>query len=252
MIANATACCRPAPTNFQETLSLREMSVQQSQTVNLSFTDEAGRTYALTVDKNTSLYAATYDRQAQLAAPGRRGHGVAHGHHHGRRVEDGKRPERTFRQMDLTVTGFQKLLHRSLKAADRKYADHYRHSDPVETRAHAVEAEHAEFLAVNQTVTITLRAPADMPADYWSVENTAGRLRDFAVGLFAGGDRADHAEKMIAAMEQGYEDARTAFGGALPDVSRQTVDLAKELLTQWANQADENAADQVPALDLVA
>ncbi len=251
MIANATACCRPPQNYAQESVSFRELNVQQSQTVNLSFTDEAGRTYELTVEKQTSLYAATYDRQAQLSAPGGRGHHVDHGRHRGW-AREGQSLERALRDTDLTVAGFHKILHRFLKAADRGYADHYRSLDPVEDRARAVEAEHTELLAVNQTVRITLQAPADAPADYWSVENTAGRLRDFAVGLYAGGDRAEHAAQMVEAMEKGYDDARTAFGGALPDVSRQTLDLAKELLSEWAGQAEDGTSEQAPALDLVA
>ena len=80
MIAHATACCRPPPQTFsREAVSLREMSLQQTETTNLSFTDEAGRTYQLTVEKETSLYAATYDRQAHLATSGRRGRHVKHG-----------------------------------------------------------------------------------------------------------------------------------------------------------------------------
>jgi len=251
MIANATACCRPPQTFPRDTVSLREMSVQQNETVNLSFTDDAGRTYELTVEKETSLYAATYDRQAQLAGSGRRGHGVAHGRHHGRAGE-GKRLERALRDRDLAVTGFQKLLHRFLKATNGDYADRYRSFDPLEERARAVESEHAEFLAVNQTVTITLQMPADVPSDYWSAESTAGRLRDFAVGLYSGGDRDEHVAEMVRGMEQGYADARAAFGGNLPDVSRQTVDLAKEMLAEWASQGAEPTADELPALDLVA
>ena len=234
-----------------ETSSVQEVGMVATETLNLSFQDEAGRAYQLTVEKETSVYALTYDRQARVASPGRHGRGLAQGHRK-RGTQDLRHLQRALQDMDLTVAGFQKLLHRFLKATDPRYADHYRGSDPVEARTRAVESDHAEFLAVNQTVRVTLSMPEEVPSDYWSVETTAGRLRDFAISLFAGGDRPAHAAEMARGMEQGYEEAQRAFGGTLPEVSRRTVDLAQELLAQWGSQDGEGLEAPVPALDLVA
>ena len=136
-----------------------------TETLNLSFQDEAGRAYQLTVEKETSVYALTYDRQARVASPGRHGRGLAQGHRK-RGTQDLRHLQRALQDMDLTVAGFQKLLHRFLKATDPRYADHYRGSDPVEARTRAVESDHAEFLAVNQTVRVTLSMPEEVPSDY--------------------------------------------------------------------------------------
>lgn len=248
MLANAAGpCCRPVHPLSRETVSLRETSLASAETLKLSVTDEAGRSFDLSVERRTSAYALTYDRRAELPADARQGRGLALGHRKDARAE-GLELRRAFREMDLAVAGFQKLLHRFLQAVDPGYAGRYRAFDPVAHRVGAVEQEYAEFLSVHQSVTVTLSMPADTPADYWSVESTAGRLRDFAVSLFAGGDRAAHAAEMARGMETGLRQARQAFGGTLPEISRQTVDLARELVAQWAAEA----LPEVAGLDLVA
>ncbi|MBE0617420.1 MAG: hypothetical protein IH608_05785 [Proteobacteria bacterium] len=248
LTAAAAPCCRSPQPTLRESTALRELSLNSTETLDLSFTDEAGRAYQLTVVREESLYALTYDRQAQLALPGRNGRGLARGRHKGEGMDAGSL-QQALRDSDLTVAGFQKLLHRFLKTVDSGYGERFRSFDPVAARAQAVEQEHAEFLAVNQTVTVTLTMPEDIPADYWSVESTAGRLRDFAVSLYGGGNRGEHRDAMVRGMEQGYREAQAAFGGALPDIARQTVDLAKDLLADWA---EGESGAQPTVLDLVA
>lgn len=249
MFATAAApCCRSPQPALRETASLRALSLQRTETLDLSFTDEAGRAYQLTVERETSLASLTYDRQAQLALPGRSGRGLALGHGKDG-LDEVASLRQALRESNLAVAGFQKLLHRFLKAVDPSYGERFRSFDPVAARVRAVEEEHAEFLAVTQTVTVTLAVPEGAPAGYWSVESTAGRLRDFAVSLYAGGDRGEHSATMARAMEQGFRDAQRAFGGTLPEISRQTVDLAQELLARWAQEGTSSGA---PTLDLVA
>jgi hypothetical protein len=248
MLAHAAgSCCRPVHPLSRETVSLRETSLSSAESLKLSFTDEAGRSFDLSLERRTSAYSLTYDRRGGLQPEAGQGRGLALGHRKEARSE-ALELRRAFREMDLAVAGFQKLLHRFLQAVDPGYARHYRSFDPVAARLGVVEHEYAEFLSVHQSVTVTLSMPADAPADYWSVEATAGRLRDFAVSLFGGGDRAFHAAEMARGMETGLRQAQQAFGGALPEISRQTVDLAKEWVAQWAAEAVAEA----PELDLVA
>ena len=98
-------------------------------------------------------------------------------------------------------------------------------------------SEPIALVAVSETVTIEMDGAVD--PGYWSAENTAGRLFDFAAGSFQGEDREKHAEKMFVAMEQGYQETANAFGGVLPEIVRETVDLAEEMLAQWAAEDDE-------------
>jgi hypothetical protein len=108
-----------------------------------------------------------------------------------------------------------------------------------------LDQEHIAALQINDTIQIDMN---QIDTEYWSVENTAGRLVDFAKSLYAnGGDRQEHVEKMITGMEQGYGEAKTAFGGFLPDIGRQTVNLAKEMLAQWAKEGGEAATPPAAA-----
>lgn len=248
MLAHAAgSCCRPVHPLSREAVSLRETRLASAETLKLSFTDAEGRSFDLSVERRVSAYALTYDRRGGLPPEARQGSGLALGRRQDARNE-ALELRRAFREMDLAVAGFQKLLHRFLQAVDPDYARRYRSFDPVASRVGAVEQEYAEFLSVHQAVSVTLSMPADLPADYWSVEATAGRLRDFAVGLFAGGDRVAHAAEMAKGMETGLRQAEQAFGGWLPEISRQTVDLAKELVARWAAEP----LPEVPGLNLVA
>ena len=81
---------------------------------------------------------------------------------------------------------------------------------------------------------------------YWSADNTADRLVDFAISLYGEGDREEHYEKMVRGMERGYEGARHEFGGTLPEIADKTIELAKDRLEDWAE-------DEAPEpLELVA
>ncbi|GAB6062021.1 hypothetical protein [Deferrisoma palaeochoriense] len=235
MLTATTPCC-PGPSGFSGGPALlRELSIERTQRLDLSFTDEQGQEYRLTLERDISLHALTYDRRGALAGRGRL-----------RRPADW---ERLLAESDRAVEGFRKILHRFVKALRKGEASHLGDVAPGVLPKGGRGA--ASYVEVEQSVRITLEGPEGALAGDWSVEATAGRLRDFGVGLYRGGDRGEHAAKMIQAMERGYEEARIAFGGELPDVARQTVDLARRLLEEWA-KGETAEPDPADALDLVA
>ena len=68
-----------------------------------------------------------------------------------------------------------------------------------------------------------LQAQADIAEDgYWGVEQTSGRILDFANAL-TGGDPSK-IEEMRNAFKKGYEQAEKTWGGKLPDISQRTYD----------------------------
>ncbi len=60
----------------------------------------------------------------------------------------------------------------------------------------------------------------------WSAEAVADRIVDF-VGELSGGD-PEKSEMFKEAVRQGFEEARQAFGGWLPEVSEKTYELVME------------------------
>jgi hypothetical protein len=66
---------------------------------------------------------------------------------------------------------------------------------------------------------------------FWGVEQTAQRIFDFAQSL-AGGDPA-RAELLMGAVEQGFRNAERAWGGELPEISRNTLSRVRELFSEW-------------------
>ncbi len=83
-----------------------------------------------------------------------------------------------------------------------------------------------KFLAKGDfTVDAATKAQAqeDISEDgYWGVNQTSGRILDFAKAL--AGDDPDKLEQMRSAFEKGYKQAEETWGGELPDISKQTFD----------------------------
>ncbi len=84
------------------------------------------------------------------------------------------------------------------------------------------------------------QAQADIADDgYWGVEQTSGRIIDFATAL-TGGD-PDKIDEMRAAFEKGYKQAEAKWGGSLPDISKRTYDAVLKKFDQMAEEAKNTA-----------
>lgn len=217
-----------APASSRQTLH-REDAAARRERSEVSYQDPGtGQAFRLSLDREVSAYAATYDRSGSIGVgPEARNRELRDLHE-------------ALRESGIAVQGFRRLLHGLLRAAGTDLPSSLGAALPEGVAF----SERVEVLAVSETVT--LRMDVVDPA-YWSVENTAGRLRDFAVSLYPGGSRAAHVEEMARAMEQGYREAARAFGGTLPDIARQTVDAARALLSEWADRAEEPAPTGVGA-----
>ncbi len=69
---------------------------------------------------------------------------------------------------------------------------------------------------------------------YFSVDNTAKRIFDFAVGM-AGND-SSRLDAIISGIKDGFAEAEKAWGGTLPDISYATQDSLKTMLEDWSGQ----------------
>lgn len=86
---------------------------------------------------------------------------------------------------------------------------------------------------------VRAQAEKDIAEDgYWGVEQTSERLFSFAKAI-SGGDTSK-LDKLIDAMEKGFKQATKAWGDELPDISKKTLEAAKEKLNNWAKQANED------------
>ncbi len=76
------------------------------------------------------------------------------------------------------------------------------------------------------------QAQKDIADDgYWGIEQTSDRLVSMAQAL-SGGDSAK-ADKMIAAIKKGFDQAAKAWGGKLPDICQKTIDKAVKKMEDW-------------------
>ncbi len=66
---------------------------------------------------------------------------------------------------------------------------------------------------------------------YYSVEETAKRLIDFAKAI--SGDDSSKGEQMRAAIDKGFKEATKTWGSELPEISQKTHDRVNELMDEW-------------------
>lgn len=79
---------------------------------------------------------------------------------------------------------------------------------------------------------VVSQAQKDIADDgYWGVNQTSDRMVSMAQALSAGDP--EKADKMIAAIKKGYEQAAKAWGGELPDICQRTVDASIKKLESW-------------------
>ena len=73
---------------------------------------------------------------------------------------------------------------------------------------------------------------------YYSVEETASRILDFAKAL-TGGD-PDKIDTMLDAFKQGYEEATKSWGKDLPEISSKTYDAVLQGFEDWRSESAES------------
>lgn len=83
------------------------------------------------------------------------------------------------------------------------------------------------------------QAQKDIAEDgYWGVEQTSERMLSFAKAL-TGGDPSK-ADEMIEAVKKGFEQATKAWGGELPGICKQTMEVAIMKLESWRDQTSDS------------
>lgn len=192
----------------------------------LSFTGSDGRSFNLTITREQPQASVVYGRPAPAAKPA-----VAETEHQGE--------TKGLLASDPMLLKAMKEFRDEVLAQLMNTVGGEGETPVVPPEAQAKAAQIVNTLKISEDLTISMDV---VDTEYWSVENTAGRLVDFAKSLYGGGDRAEHLSKMIDGIDQGFAAAKEAFGGELPDISQQTVDLAKKMLTDWAGKSQEQTA----------
>lgn len=88
------------------------------------------------------------------------------------------------------------------------------------------------FKNINADPATIEQAKKDIGEDgYWGVEQTSDRLVSMAQALSGG--NPEYADKMIAAIKKGFEQATEAWGEDLPDICKNTIDAAVKKMEDW-------------------
>ena len=70
--------------------------------------------------------------------------------------------------------------------------------------------------------------------DYFSPEKTTGRIVNFALSFYSGGDRTEFAAMVKDAVMKGFQEAGVALGGYLPPEAQETLSLVIDALDSFA------------------
>ena len=86
------------------------------------------------------------------------------------------------------------------------------------------------------------QAQADIAEDgYWGVEQTSDRMVSMAQALSGG--NPEYADKMIAAIKKGFDQATEAWGEDLPDICKNTIDAAVKKMEDWRDSLSGQTAE---------
>ena len=103
----------------------------------------------------------------------------------------------------------------------------------------ALQGQKTEGITVSVSAQDIDQAKIDVAeGGYWSAENTASRLVEFAKAL--SGNNPEQADKMISAIQNGFKQAEELWGGKLPEISQQTLRLTMEKMENWKKEAMES------------
>ncbi|MBN1291213.1 MAG: hypothetical protein JXB48_05175 [Candidatus Latescibacteria bacterium] len=87
-------------------------------------------------------------------------------------------------------------------------------------------------LSVSESVTIE---GSGITSDYYSAEQTAGRIINFALSFYDGGDRGEYISMIKDAVLKGYREAVQALGGYVPAEVQDTMTLVIHALDSFAS-----------------
>ena len=79
---------------------------------------------------------------------------------------------------------------------------------------------------------------------YWGVNQTSDRLFSFAKAL--AGNNPANADKMLEALQKGYDAATESWGGELPELCKKTLEATQKKLTEWRDslKAEEETTEK--------
>ena len=82
---------------------------------------------------------------------------------------------------------------------------------------------------------------------YWGVNQTSDRLFSFAKAL--AGNNPANADKMLEALQKGYDAATASWGGELPELCKQTLEATQKKLTEWRDSFLKETTQEATATE---
>lgn len=138
-------------------------------------------------------------------------------------------------ESDRRIEGFKKMIYEMLEKQGYHF-NTFMGMKIERTSKDGVELVDIKDIKVDQATRLKAQEAISEGGEF-SVDAVATRIMDFAKAL-SGGDKSKIAE-LREAVEKGFDQARAALGGELPDISQDTYNEVMKRFDQWENPTTE-------------
>jgi len=151
-------------------------------------------------------------------------------------VKNNEKSQRTSFNGKIDLEGFEKIREKSTNdiEAFEKFIN----------KIFSYQGSHASRKSISIKIEINIEGtePSDVTPEeitgYWGAEETSQRILGFAKKI--SGNNPEKFDLLIGAFKEGFEEAKKAFGGTLPEVSHKTYDLVMEGFEQMKAEANSS------------
>ena len=215
----------------------RETTVNSQQTAQTAYSDP-GSSNLLSLSSKVEYREATYTMEGVMSNPGQINTASP---------EEPDSPLAT--QVNNFKVSYLEMIRKRVEYLLKELTRSNRGSEPSATLLNSGDSGTDNTAAINgieqmlaASQNISVSATITDP-EYFSPEQTAQRIVQFALSFYNGGDRAEYVDMVKSAVMKGYGEARAAWGGNLPSVADDTISLAMKAFDQFAagSQVDYTA-----------
>ena len=100
----------------------------------------------------------------------------------------------------------------------------------------SIKSVHIKIKSESAEGAESTEEPSQEITGYWGAEETSQRILEFAKKI--SGNNPEKFDLLIGAFKTGFEEAKKAFGGTLPEVSHKTYDLVMDGFEKMKEEAN--------------
>ncbi|MBT4485606.1 MAG: hypothetical protein HOC71_18215 [Candidatus Latescibacteria bacterium] len=215
--------------NFYSYAEMRESFQFAQENTSIQFASDTGDTFTLSQTSTYISMDSTYTAEGLTINNGENS-GAPAVSSENKAVETNSLENADLYYLDLIKTKVEYLL----KSISEMISGNPPPDRPILKSPNSTESVISNIAYFQNTTHLSNASPPGLDSLDFSAESTAKRIVDFALSFYTGGDRQEYAEMVRGAVMKGFQEAQMAFGGFLPEISHQTINLVNSALDEFA------------------